>query len=107
MSTRYAEAVLDSLMMMARDLGEHVEGMTLPPRIYLNVAADFIAMRMFVQPEWTTAAPKRVAYDFLRAIPFGPPDPGVTLDNMYREVCVGSSFVIRGPCGMVTIREGA
>lgn len=99
--TRYAEAIIKQLMDSMAALGEHATEITLPTRVFLNVAADLQSRFMEIDHR----LPVRMAHDYLAAFSFARMDQQSIGKSASRQVHVGDSFVIQGPRGPVTIRE--
>lgn len=96
----YAETLIDSLANWARATGEQPTEIVLPTKSFLNVAADMMPLGRFLEtpPE---GARRRQAYgDVVQSFV----DPKAKLPAL-REVWVGDSFTVQGPCGPVLIRE--
>ena len=94
---------MGSLMRMCADLGEHPSEMSLPTRVFLNVAADLWDRRAFVESA-DLSVPIRFAHDYLAMFAFASPQPETPMTKA-RMVRVGDSFVLNGPRGPVVIRE--
>jgi hypothetical protein len=102
--TNLCEMLIDQLMMWARETGRTPTDISLPRHAFLNIAADAQGGRIY-EKEFD-GLPIRIA---VRPEFRGFADPFSAHLNinkdLTREVRVGDSFVIQGPCGPITVRE--